>query len=252
MGVLVNKNSGCRRAGAGKVTLTWCKSSTWRFNGVTQLRSEVFMCGVWAPDYPEHLICMQECRMQWNYTVLHKFRSTWDQRLCLWQYRDRDREEKKRGERESGTDIQACRSLLSSPRSCLFYHQGEAKEVTHTYKHSINLPATLLVLDTVPTPSVCLLCCHPAVISLQPVPGYTAMSTEVPVQQMPNFLHVLCQNFNDTQLCYMSVYCAKRGFWQRSWQNMSRLMEIIFMFPGFIHGSREGGGIIAIVRTFEL
>lgn len=75
------------------------------------------------------------------------------------------------------------RAAIAALRFSPFRHRGEAKEVTHTYKRSINLRATLLVLDTVPL-TVCL-------PSLQPVPGCNATSSEVPLHQMPSFLPVL-------------------------------------------------------------
>lgn len=51
------------------------------------------------------------------------------------------------------------------PPPPLCCHWGETKEVTHSCEHSINLLATLLVLDSAPAPSVTLpvmlpSCCH--------------------------------------------------------------------------------------------
>lgn len=92
------------------------------------------------------------------------------ERVCECDHRDRDGEREKEGRKKVGQTA-VPNSLLHSPALSilcpppLYCHWGEGKEVTHSYKHLINLPATLLVLDTVPALSVRLSvmppsCCH--------------------------------------------------------------------------------------------
>ena len=81
---------------------------------------------------------------------------------------------------------------------------------------------------------VCLVRRCPAAISLQPVPGYTATSAEVPFHQMPIFsLPSLCQKCDGSQLRFTSVNHVKRSLWQGSRQNMTRLISMWETFSLF-------------------
>lgn len=80
--------------------------------------------------------------------------------------RDGKKERKKevgRQQRLTRCSVSPALSILYPPP--LYCHRGDGKEVTQSYKHLINLPATLLVLNTVPALSVRLpvtppSCCH--------------------------------------------------------------------------------------------
>lgn len=112
----------------------------------------------------------------------------------------------------------------------LYCHWGGAKEVTHSYKHSINLPATLLVLDTVPASSVCLPVMLPSLCSWCQVTPPRAQRCRS--NQMPFFLPAPCQNFTGRQLCFTSAYGIKRRLWQGPWHNMAQVnLYVGDLFP---------------------
>lgn len=134
--------------------------------------------------------------------------------------------------------IQALNLLRPPPP--LRCHWGEAKEVTHSYKHSINLPATLLVLDTAPAP-LCLSASYAAVplpslcsrCQVTPPRAQRCRSTRCPFLNFFFPLPTLCQKCDGSQLRFMSVNHVKRSLWQGSWQNMTRLISVWETFSLF-------------------
>lgn len=141
-------------------------------------------------------------------TVLCKYVSVWEH---LSVSVTTGTETEKESERRKWDRQQRC-ELFTSSLFSPFCHRGEAKEVTHTYKHSINLPATLFVLDTVPALSVCLpatlpSCCHlsaaGARLQRHEHRGAAPPDAHFSARAVPRF--------SSRQLCFMSVYCAKRG-----------------------------------------
>lgn len=123
--------------------------------------------------------------------------------VCECDHRDRKKErERERGKRK--WDRQQRYKLLT-PSSPLLLHPPlvllsllplRGSEGGHPLLQALNQPAGDLARPGYSARSlfVCLLRCHPAAISLQPVPGYTATSAEVPFHQMSIILPALCQD----------------------------------------------------------
>lgn len=120
--------------------------------------------------------------------------------VCVTTGTEMERETEEEGREKNGTDSKhlTLSSVLLLHPSLSTATEGGPKEVTHSYKHSINLPVTLLVLDSVPAPSVCL----PVIAAIQLVPGYPTTGAAMPLQPDAFFLCV------GGGLYSMSVHCV--------------------------------------------
>lgn len=119
-------------------------------------------------EYRHDPVCQntQKCRscLRFSLYKVCRYVCQWHHWTCLCAWRQRRRWRKKERD-ESGTDSINTRPSIYSP---LFSCRREAKEVARTYEHSINLPTTLLVLNRVPAPSVCLSATPPTCCLLPP------------------------------------------------------------------------------------
>lgn len=150
----------------------------------------------------------------WKYTVLHCVNMwVYGNTKCVCDHRDRDGERQKEGDKgeiESGTDssdtcsISPPPSSPCSPLSSAAEGKRRRSPTPTSTQSTCRRPCSSWIQCPLPL-FVCLLRCHLAAISLQPVPGYTATSTEVLFHQMPIFCPRHAKIQWQTALFYVSV-----------------------------------------------